>query len=389
MDTGYAPSAASTGDHDSHKHSYHILESKECSVTINNRQITHVDGKPLSDNTDFVSRTAIISDGPVLSNYQLYHTANKKCSPDCNKTGVPSRINEYSPDFNGIPLVKCKYDIENMKKPLYLGDAVNCYKLYRKMMNNNIKIAVFYFTKIDVLNITGYENILFDYICRIKKYETLIFVDDMPTDLSFKIPENARLYKNDRTELLKIEKYESASAQVCTQHMSVDSKLYDQVRYKLWQIVSPYEILYAFHYNNYESNITDYSRTSGRDNMVSYGFFGTIKKDSMCIMNVAIGCANVLSYNFTNDVSYNVTVPLIDTSSIVRYDYNIWEHTSLYLVIEDSVENRMFALCFKQHVIKFTIIFLCDVGKTPDVFGTKDNTDMIIYRDKNVEQYLK
>lgn len=347
----------------------------------------------------YISVTSIITDGIGLSNYELFLDTKyipDICSADCKEENV---LDDYPYDI-AISLSECKFDVKGMIGPRYLGEVVGCYKLYKNMVKKGMKIIAFDLKKIDTLQIgTANEHILFEYICRIKKYNTLIFVIDLADAIS-KVGEgmleNVKLCQNKFTEYYHREQkntlnfgytasYLTSNSHYLNMRFTRDIPIFAPAHYTLFEqvkshcIVSPHEVIYALNCNESSDETKNYKWNSHIMNCFVYGYvdcnaYGNSDGKMTEIYETYI---DKHFNNFTNDTSYNNNTP--------RYE------SSLYVIADDGPGIEDFTKCLTKGKQNFTIIILCDEDKeTQNVLRVDKHgiPQMIIYRNKNKKLIL-
>lgn len=383
------------------KHKWHSVDYTNYNVYINDHGITKVeskDGKQIlydggtqNDHADdiYISETSIVTSGLMLNHTLFLNVWNSICPADCMEE-------DRSPSSDVVSLSECHFDIKEITKPRYLGEVIGCYRLYKNMKEFGMKIMVIDLANIFALYIgSGHENILFEYICRVKKYDTLIFVHNL-TDAISKVGmlglENVKLCQNrydeyrsreytdvpdfghDKLDLAPNESDQANPYYTFNYANTLDLSafvFYMQIRDHC--VVSPHEVIYALNHNRF-----DYRWNNRIMNCVVYGEV-YVDSDSMMISMYEKYIDTHFS-NFTNDTSYNIHVPR-----------PIYYYPPLYIIVDDGPEIKDFVKCLTKNKNNYTIIILCDGDKEMHNVLRVDKhciPQIIIYRDKNKKLIL-
>lgn len=392
------------------KHAFHTADAKNSNVYINDNRITaiehKVEGKKMvlysgtyNVNADdiYISRMSEIIDGPKLSGYKLwYDTTRIKyiCPDNCTEKNTSPNI-----DPGAIAISGCKFDIGKITKPRLLGEVLDCYRLYKNMTEFGIRVIVMYLTKIDILRIgTINENILFQYVCRIKEYDTLIFIDSTSykSSVTTKLPKNTKLCENTKNLFNHLALISASGSRNYTHFMNVDNNYFAMhTQVSIYCNVSPYEVFYVFNHNNYDNAITNYKITGDFINFATYYELDRVKGGHRYKIANINGYKYIPKYfdNFTNDTSYSIVVP----KQSVKIDFSpddvdVSQHQTdysqlpLYVAIDDGPEIKDFVRCLIMGKKNYTVIILCDEDKSGHIDGHVDKhgvPQMTIYRNKN------
>lgn len=397
-----------------HKHEYHVADAKNYNVYIDNNKITRVERKDVDggDNVLYDVYTRNKYGSVILIPYVTYISNNSQlldfklwfytqhidgmCPENCAEMNTVTHIPEMS-----IPISNCTFDIENIKKPCRLGEAIDCYKLYKSMTESGIKIMVLYLTKIDMLQIgTANEHILFEYICRIKEHDTLIFTSDIDADDAItSLLKNTKLCKNTVVPFVHVEQeYDGAFPS----YVSLDySAMHTQVNKHCR--VSLHEVIFVFNRNDYDGAMDSYSFDRNMINFAVYSkvYYGSHSYAKYERIFKIVNVMYIPKYfsNFTNETLYYIYTP--EQPSVYTFMLNDppshklallhYSRLPLYVIIDDGPETEDFIKCLIRGKKNFTIIILCDGDKSSRDIVRAENgiPQMIMYRDKNIKSILR
>lgn len=273
-----------------------------------------------------------------------------------------------------------------MEKPCTLVFAALCYETYCGMIKNNIRLIVFYFKNLDIFNIgVSSKNRLFEYICRIKKFKALIFLDENPDKKKLS---ETRLPKN---VIIATESSKKLFAFTENRHfigMRVND-MFELVKSKYAADTLPCEIIHAFYRLNYEFIGDGYYKYL--DNKLINSIFYNIehKIEHNLVVNIS---SEYVSYysprffsNFTNETTYTTfthgcVVPLLGRINAMP----------LYIVIDMNNMPNIFK--FVRCIIKETnikcyiIIILHDHDKPIRThIVVMDDSNLILHRYKDTK----
>lgn len=288
----------------------------------------------------------------------------------------------------------CKFDVEKVKKPYCLNDAVILYRLYTKLITNNIKIVVFIFTELSNCYDFIQRNKLYEYLCVAKKRSTIILVHTNDIIKSMPLPENVKIKKitdEDKDKIFYRLGAENINDELIY-NRSVDAdNIYSHVA-KFCTGILPYEIIYAFDFDDLLDTPVNYTYNTNT-NYFEYSHSNSHIRTVDDMNYIYYNFTPVHFHNFTNDTSYNAIRRYNHDTNIRREEPLRIEESTRVVVMEDGSDNLKFAECLVDDTTDAThdtthyntaIIILCNNEK---IITTDDK--IILHRNKKTKKFLK